>query len=164
MSVSVPVVAPQDGVLSIETRQSVAEQLSRVLASSYAVYQKTHGYHWNVRGPYFAALHQLFSDQYNEIWTALDEIAERVRALGVLAPQTFSAYSNLTSIREGDGTQNWEAMLEELLSDHEVVAEELRLTIRRAADLGDDATADLCTGRLAAHDKHAWMLRASLGR
>ncbi len=149
--------------LTTETRQALAEGLSKVLADTYATYQKTHGFHWNVRGLAFQSLHQLFSDQYNEMWTALDEIAERIRALGELAPQSSAAYGNLTSIRDGDPASAAEAMVATLKDDQETVIATLRDVLDAANATGDAVTADLCTRRLDAHEKHAWMLRATLG-
>ena len=137
----------------------IAAGLARLLADTYAVYLKTHGYHWNVRGPAFASLHTLFMTQYTEMWTAIDEIAERIRALGELAPQGYGAFGNLSSIREGDPEKNSQAMLKELIADHET----LIATAKAARDGADDVTAAVIDARVQAHEKHAWMLRASLG-
>lgn len=144
-------------------RDKVARELSKVLADSYAIYQKTHGYHWNVRGPEFFSLHGLFQQQYNEIWTALDDIAERIRALGVLAPQSASAFGNLTSIKDGDPERSSVEMLEELIADHGTFIKTARAALQAADDAGDEASVDLMTQRLNAHEKAAWMLRSSLG-
>lgn len=149
-----------DTGFSPEDRAEVAAGLSRLLADTYACYLKTHGYHWNVRGPYFASLHGLFMEQYSEEWAALDEIAERIRALGELAPQSFG---NLTSIREGNPESDWEAMVEELKRDNETVCRTAREIFPLAEKAGDQATLDLITQRFQAHEKHAWMLRSTLG-
>ena len=85
-----------DTGLKPKERADFARELSKALADSYALYLKTHGYHWNVRGPEFFSLHNLLEEQYREIWAALDDIAERIRALGELAPQSASAFANLT--------------------------------------------------------------------
>ena len=143
-------------------REAIAQELSKVLADSYAVYQKTHGYHWNVRGPEFFSLHGLFQQQYTEIWTALDDIAERIRALGELAPQSGSAFGNLTSISEGNPEKTSQEMLSELVRDHGAVIKTARAALKIAEEAGDEATVDLMTQRLAAHEKAAWMLRSSL--
>jgi starvation-inducible DNA-binding protein len=137
----------------------IAAGLARLLADTYAVYLKTHGYHWNVRGPAFASLHTLFMTQYTEMWTAIDEIAERIRALGELAPQGYGAFGNLSSIRDGDPEKDSQAMLKELIADHET----LIATAKAARDGADDVTAAVIDARVQAHEKHAWMLRASLG-
>jgi len=144
-------------------RADVAQELTKVLADSFAVYLKTHGYHWNVRGPEFFSFHNLLEQQYRDIWEALDEIAERIRALGVVAPQNFSSFGNLTSIKDGDPDKDAIAMLKELMKDHETVIASARNAASVAEDAGDVATADLMTQRLAAHEKFAWMLRSTLG-
>ncbi len=149
--------------LSAKQRADIAAGLNKVLADSYALYLKTHGYHWNVRGPNFQSLHVLLEGQYTEEWTALDAIAERIRALGELAPQGYAAFGNLSSIKDGDPEKDWEGMLAELKTDNETVIATLRAAFPAADDAGDEATADLLTQRLQAHEKHAWMIRATLG-
>ncbi len=152
-----------DTGLDAKSRSAVARELTKVLADSFALYQKTHGYHWNVRGPEFFSLHNLLEQQYNEIWTALDDIAERIRALGELAPQSGSAFANLTSIKDGDPEKEAPEMLKELIRDHGVLIATARNALDAADEAGDEATVDLMTQRLAAHEKAAWMLRSSLG-
>jgi starvation-inducible DNA-binding protein len=155
-------VAINTGLTKAE-RTGVAAELTKVLADSHAVYQKTHGYHWNVRGPEFFTIHTLLEQQYRDIWEALDEIAERIRALGELAPQGASAFANLTSIKEGDPELDAMAMLKELMKDHETLIATSRAALKVADDDGDDVTVDLLTQRMAAHEKFAWMLRSTLG-
>lgn len=155
--------ATVDTGFSDAQRTSLAQELSKVLADSYAVYLKTHGYHWNVRGPEFFSLHNMFQQQYTEIWGALDDIAERIRSLGELAPQSSSAFGNLTSIHDGDAEKDADAMIKELIKDHGAVIKTAREALKIADDIGDDATADLMTQRLQSHEKTAWMLRATLG-
>ena len=152
-----------DTGITAKDRAAVAQGLSKALADTYALYLKTHGYHWNVRGPNFSSLHALFMDQYTEQWAALDTLAERIRALGELAPQSGSAFGNLTSIKDGDPEKDWEGMVGELAKDHEAVIATLRDVLETGEKAGDDASVDLATQRLAAHEKHAWMLRATLG-
>ena len=152
-----------DTGLDKKERVDVARELTKVLADSFAVYQKTHGYHWNVRGPEFFSLHNLLEQQYREIWAALDEIAERIRALGELAPQSGTAYANLTSIKDGDPEKEAPEMLKELVKDHGTLIATARAALDAADEAGDEATVDLLTQRLAAHEKAAWMLRSSLG-
>lgn len=149
--------------LDAKARDSVAAGLSKLLADTYAVYLKTHGYHWNVRGPNFASLHTLFMDQYTEMWTAIDSVAERIRALGQLAPQGYAAFGNLTAVKDGDPEQSAEAMVEELMKDQETIVATARALLPVAQDAGDEVTASLLSDRLTAHEKHAWMLRATLG-
>ena len=152
-----------DTGLSKAERTDVAQELSKVLADSFAVYLKTHGYHWNVRGPEFFSFHNLLEQQYRDIWAALDDIAERIRALGVLAPQSYPAFGNLTSIKDGDPEKEATAMLKELMQDHETLIATARKAFEAADAAGDEASADLMTQRLAAHEKFAWMLRSTLG-
>ncbi len=149
--------------IAADDRGQVSSALTRVLADSYAVYLKTHGYHWNVRGPNFSSYHNLFMTQYTEMWTALDVIAERIRALGEFAPQGYATFANLTSVSDGDPENSAEVMMRELKRDHETVCATAREVLELAGDAGDDVTVDLMTQRLAAHEKHAWMLRATLG-
>lgn len=152
-----------DTGLSKTDRNEVAQELTKVLADSFAVYLKTHGYHWNVRGPEFFSFHNLLEQQYRDIWNALDEIAERIRALGVVAPQSFSGFGNLTSIKDGDPDRDAIPMLKELLADHDTLIATARAAFEVADKAGDEASADLLTQRLAAHEKFAWMLRSTLG-
>ena len=146
-----------------EQRGEVAAALTKLLADSYAVYLKTHGYHWNVRGPNFSSLHAMFEEQYREMWEALDEIAERVRALGEFAPQGYAAFANLTGIKDGNPERSAPEMVEELMRDHEELIATARAALKVADDVDDQPTVDMITERLAAHEKFAWMLRATLG-
>lgn len=126
-----------DTGLKPKERADVARELSKALADSYALYLKTHGYHWNVRGPEFFSLHNLLEEQYREIWAALDDIAERIRALGELAPQSASAFANLTSIKDGDPEKDSSEMLKELIKDHGVVISTARAALDAADEVGD---------------------------
>ncbi|HVI32091.1 Dps family protein [Phenylobacterium sp.] len=157
MSVSI------DTGLDARSREDVAAGLSRLLADTYAVYLKTHGYHWNVRGPNFASLHALFMDQYTEMWNAIDDVAERIKALGATAPQGYRTFANLSGIQDGDPEQDAEGMLAELSKDHETLIRTARGVLPAAQAAGDEVTTSLLSDRLTAHEKHAWMLRASLG-
>ena len=141
------------------TDKTIAAGLSKLLADSYAVYLKTHGYHWNVRGMSFAALHTLFMTQYTEIWTAIDEIAERIRALGEAAPQGYGAFAELSDIKDGNPKNDAQEMLKDLVADHATLV----ATAKAAREGADDVTASLIDARVEAHEKHAWMLRVSIG-
>ena len=143
-------------------RKAVAEGLAKLLADTYAVYLKTHGYHWNVRGPKFSQLHTLFMAQYTEMWTAIDEVAERIRALGELAPQGYGAFGNLSSIKDGDPSKNAEEMLNDLIASQETLIGTLYAILPAAQEAGDEVSASLISDRLTAHEKHVWMLRSSL--
>ena len=147
---------------SAKDRKTVAEGLSKVLADSYGVYLKTHGYHWNVSGPNFSQFHALFMTQYTEMWTAIDEVAERIRALGELAPQGYGAFGNLSSIKDGDPTKDAAAMIKDLIESHESLIGTLYGVLPTAQEAGDEVTASLISDRLTAHEKHIWMLRSSL--
>jgi len=136
--------------------------LARVLADSTVLYAKTHGFHWNVTGPMFNTLHLMFMDQYTELWTALDLIAERIRALGFPAPFGGSLYAGLSSIPEAEGVPAALAMVKELVEGHEAVARTIRSVFTTADEASDQPTADLLTQRLQIHEKTAWMLRSLL--
>jgi starvation-inducible DNA-binding protein len=142
--------------------QSVADALSNVLADSFVLYLKTHNFHWNVTGPMFHTLHQMFEEQYNELWLAVDAIAERIRALGFIAPGTHSEFARLTYLQESPVAGNATEMIEELLRDHETTARTARSALVVARAAVDAPTEDLLTQRLAAHEKAAWMLRSLL--
>jgi len=149
--------------LERNAREEVAAGLSTLLADTFAIYLKTHGYHWNVVGPNFAGLHALLEQQYNETWIAVDLIAERIRALGALAPQGYRTFSNLSGVQDGDPEKPSDAMLKELVADHERFVADARAVRAKADKVGDDSTTSLIDDRVEAHEKHAWMLRASLG-
>jgi starvation-inducible DNA-binding protein len=142
-------------------REKSANALKRLLADTYTLYLKTHGYHWNVEGPHFQQLHLQFMDQYTEMWTAVDSLAERIRALGHYAPSSYSEMSALSSLQEEEGRPGWQEMVKNLAAGHERVANTARQVLRVAQEVGDEATADVVTPRLTLHEKTAWMLRAT---
>jgi starvation-inducible DNA-binding protein len=143
-------------------REAVARQLSKLLADTYSLYLKTHSFHWNVTGPHFNSLHAMFEEQYNALWTAADEIAERIRTLDVYAPGSYSQFGKLTSIREEAGVPEWKEMVAQLVEGHELAAATAREVLKAADGAGDEGTADMVTGRLKDHEKLAWMLRSLL--
>lgn len=145
-----------------DARAETAAALSRLLADSYLIYLKTQGFHWNVIGPQFEPLHDLFQRQYTELAEAIDETAERIRALGVKAPGSFSEFGPLSSIAEETGMPTATAMISQLASDHLTAARTAHQTVSAAEASGDVATADLATQRIAQHEKVAWMLRSFL--
>ena len=147
-----------------QERQKIAQGLSRLLADSYTLYLKTHNYHWNVTGPLFNTLHTMFETQYTELAIAVDEIAERIRALGVAAPGSYAAFAELTSIREETGQPSAEEMIRELVVGQETVARTAREIFPLADAANDEPTADLLTQRMQLHEKNAWMLRSMLGQ
>ena len=145
-----------------EDRDAIAEGLSRLLADSYTLYLKTHNYHWNVTGPQFNTLHQMFEEQYTELATAVDEIAERIRALGIRAPGSYREFAELTRIEEGSGDESAEEMTRQLAIGQETVVRTAREAFPAADEARDEATADLLTQRMQLHEKNAWMLRSML--
>lgn len=151
--------------ISAGDRGRIADGLSHFLADSYTLYLKTHNFHWNVTGPMFNTLHTMFETQYTEQWTALDEIAERIRALGFNAPGSYSEFVRLSSIREEPGltaAPAWHDMVQQLVDGNEAVCRTARKVLKVADAGGDDPTADLLTQRLQTHEKYAWMLRSLL--
>jgi starvation-inducible DNA-binding protein len=142
--------------------QRVADALSNVLADTFIVYLKTHSFHWNVTGPMFHTLHQMFEEQYNELWLAVDAIAERIRSLGFIAPGSYGEFAKLTYLQESPVARNATEMIAELLRDHETTARTVRSGLAVARTAVDAPTEDLLTQRLAAHEKVAWMLRSML--
>jgi starvation-inducible DNA-binding protein len=142
-------------------RDKSAKAVSRLMADTYTLYLKTHGYHWNVEGPHFQQLHIQFMEQYTEMWTAVDELAERIRALGHFAPTSYAQMAELSSINEEDGRPDWKTMVKNLAQGHEQVAKTARDVLRIAEDAGDDATSDVVAPRVTLHEKTAWMLRAT---
>lgn len=149
--------------IEAQGRTAVAEALARLLGDTYALQVKAQGYHWNVTGPHFHALHALFEQQYDALAEAVDELAERIRALGHRAPGGLSALLKLSSIPEEAGAPAWSDMVKALLAGHEAAASTARAVITVAEEAGDDASADMAVERIQAHDKAAWMLRATLG-
>lgn len=143
-------------------RKSIAMGLSHVLADTYTLYLKTHNFHWNVSGPMFNTLHAMFMEQYTELWNAVDEVAERIRALGEYAPGSYSEFSRLSSIKEAEGPMAANDMLLQLLEGHEAVARTARSVFPTAEKGDDQASIDLLTQRIRIHEKTAWMLRSML--
>lgn len=148
--------------ISEESRFDIADGLSRLLADTYTLYLKTHNFHWNVTGPMFNTLHLMFEQQYTELATAVDEIAERIRALGVSAPGSYAQFADLTSIQEEVGTPSAEDMIAQLVKDQETVARTARSVFPIADEANDEPTADLLTQRMQVHEKTAWMLRSMI--
>lgn len=142
--------------------QETTGALSRLLADTYVLYLKTHNFHWNVTGPMFTTLHTLFETEYTELALAVDEIAERIRALGAVAPGSFTAYAKLAKIQEADGVPKATDMIKELAGDQAKVVAAAKEVVKAAEAAGDDATADLGIRRIEVHEKNAWMLTSHL--
>jgi len=150
--------------LSEPKRKEVAQGLAKILADSYTLYLKTHNFHWNVKGPQFQSLHLLFEKLYTELAIAVDDIAERIRALGFRAPASYAEFSKLTSVKEVTEDLPAEEMLKQLLEGQEIVTRGAREVFPIADRDGDEATMDLLTQRMRDHEKAAWMLRSHLER
>ncbi len=148
--------------ISGRDRAEIADGLAHLLADSYSLYLKTHGFHWNVTGPMFNTLHLMFMDQYTELWNALDLIAERIRALGHPAPASYSQFAKLSVIKEETGTPGATDMIRQLIDGQEAVARTARKLFPTVDKASDQPTADLLTQRMQIHEKNAWMLRSLL--
>jgi len=153
---------PIDTGISAKDRAAIAAGLSRLLADTYLLYLKTHSFHWNVEGPMFQTLHQMFMTQYTETWNAIDPIAERIRALGHYAPGSYQQYIKLASVKETAGVPKAEKMVQELINGQETVTRTARSVLPIADKANDQPTLDLLTQRLDIHEKNAWMLRSLL--
>jgi starvation-inducible DNA-binding protein len=147
---------------AVRTKDRVVEELSTLLATTYTLYTKTQNYHWNVTGPMFTTLHTLFETQYTELATAIDEIAERIRARGAFAPGSASEFSRLSLVAEDTGRTPAKRMIGNLVADQQKVGDAARRVIEAAEAVDDQASVDLGTRRLDVHEKNAWMLRVHL--
>ena len=148
--------------ISEKDRKKIAEGLSRMLADTYTLYLKTHNFHWNVTGPMFQTLHLMFMNQYNEIWLAVDLVAERIRTLGYPAPGSYKEFSALSSIKDAHGAPNAKEMIRQLVDGQEAVVRTAREVLPIAEKAGDQPTVDLLSARMEVHEKNAWMLRSLL--
>lgn len=150
---------PRTGIAPDDARQ-LAEGLSRALAETYVLYVKTQGFHWNVVGPLFYGLHKLTEEQYADLAAAADDIAERIRALGHVAPASMAEFVELSAIEESGGKLSANDMVSALVADHETAARTFRELVAVAEKTHDVATADLLTDRIRAHEEAGWMLRS----
>ena len=154
-----PEASPNIGI-SDTGLKTVNAGLAQVLSDTFTLYVKTQGYHWNVTGPHFRSLHLTYEEQYIELRTAADVLAERMRALGALAPGSFAEFTEVATIKDHVPTDDPTKMIKNLLADHEKITRNLRPLVEAAEDAKDTATADLFNARLAAHENAAWMLRS----
>ena len=145
-----------------EERQIIARELNFAVADTYKLLIETQGVHWNVQGPLFYSVHKLTEEQYREMFEAVDELAERGRALGFPAPQNFAVIDHLSSINEAEEGCDLQQQLEHLVACNEMIASEMRQMVRRAEEINDVKTADLLTERIGVHEENAWMLRATI--
>lgn len=151
--------------LSAAQRAKIADGLSHFLADAYTLYLRTHSFHWNVTGPMFNTLHLMFETQYTEQWTALDLVAERIRALGYNAPGSYAEFARMSSLKDEAApadTADWREMVRQLTVGNEALCRTARKVLKTADGAGDDPTVDLMTQRLQVHEKTAWMLRSLL--
>ena len=149
--------------ISEKDRAAIAKGLAHLLADTYTLYLTTHNFHWNVTGPMFNTLHQMFMVQYTELWTAVDPIAERIRSLGHPAPGSYAQFGKLASVPDAPGAPPKALeMVRILVAGHEAVARTARQLFPLAEKASDEPTADLLTQRLTVHEQTAWMLRSLL--
>jgi starvation-inducible DNA-binding protein len=155
---------PIDIGIKEKDREETAQGLSKLLADTYTLYLKTHNFHWNVTGPMFQTLHLMFEQQYDELALAVDQIAERIRALGFFAPGSYGEFSRLSSIKEENGAIDARKMLRLLVEGQEAVIRTARSVFPVVDRVNDQPTADLLARRLEVHEKTAWMLRSLLAK
>lgn len=146
--------------LDEDARNGVSNHLKGNLADSYLLLLKTHYYHWNVKGTLFKSLHDMTEEQYTELFEAIDDIAERLRALGHEAPGTFTEYAKASNVKDAKKNLTDLEMAADLLETHENIVLQLRQTLKAANEVGDEVTVDMMVGRLTVHEKNAWMLRS----
>ncbi len=142
------------------TNKPVTDALKKILADTYTLQLKTQNYHWNVEGSHFRSLHLMFEEQYNELFAAVDVIAERIRALGEKAPGTYAEFAKLSKIKDGDHSITGLAMAKDLHTTNVQVTKNLKAALEIAEKADDASTADLLTQRITVHDKAAWMLKS----
>jgi starvation-inducible DNA-binding protein len=142
--------------------QKIADELLHFLADTYTLYLKTQNFHWNVTGPNFHSLHQMFEEQYNELAEAVDLIAERIRALKCSVPASFAQFMKLTSLKEETTIPSTKDMLKHLMKDHETIVHHAYIILSKAEKVNDQGTMDMLVERMRAHEKTAWMLRSCL--
>jgi starvation-inducible DNA-binding protein len=143
-----------------EKDKVVIDGLCTVLSDTYSLYLKTQNFHWNVTGPRFGQLHEMFESQYREMADAIDEIAERIRALGHRAPGTFEEFLNNTSIKGSPEQLSSQEMITQLAQDHRLISSKVGEVATMAEENKDSATADMMISRLSVHDKTHWMLQS----
>ncbi|MGL5836935.1 MAG: Dps family protein [Sphingorhabdus sp.] len=160
-------IGPEPSVESIDTgiddkdTKQLSEVLAEALADSFTLYLKTLGVHWNIVGPSFFGLHKLTQEQYEDLDEAIDEIAERIRALGHIAPAAYGDFEQHSVIESKTTLSDAKSMLETLIADNETIARRMREAVRIADEADDVFTADMLTARIGKHEQNSWMLRAS---
>ena len=146
--------------IKAEDLRAINQGLAQVLSDTFTLYVKTQGYHWNVTGPQFRELHLMFEEHYTELAVAVDDIAERIRTLGVAAPGTYKAFAELSAIEEVEGVPEASEMVQLLTHAHEQVVKTCREALKLAQQADDESSVALISDRMRVHEKTAWMLRA----
>jgi starvation-inducible DNA-binding protein len=146
---------------SYHGQKDITDGLTKVLADTFILYFKTHAFHWNVEGPHFSALHEMFGEQYTEMWTVSDDIAERIRALDAYAPLNLKAMHSAATIGETGQMPDAMEMVKQLANDNQALVETIYPVLRAAEEKGDEATVDMLIGRINTHEKYAWMLNST---
>ncbi|MEO0997967.1 MAG: DNA starvation/stationary phase protection protein [Pseudomonadota bacterium] len=151
-----------DTGISDESRQDVARLLADSLADTYRLFANTQGVHWNVQGPLFYSIHKLTEEQYEDMFEAIDDIAERIRALGSPAPQTLGEFAERSEVTDVNIKGDLKMQIRDLIDANELTARRMRAAVMKAEEYGDVKTADLLTSRIGSHEENAWMLRATI--
>lgn len=152
----------QDNYMSGQANKKITEGLTQVLSDTFVLYFKTHSFHWNVEGPHFKTLHELFEEQYNDLWSFTDELAERIRSLKAYAPTNYDEILKNTKLKPQTKVPKDMDMVKELANDNEAIVKNIFPVLRLAEDAGDEATVDMLIERIDVHEKAAWMLRSFL--
>ncbi len=150
--------------ISPDDRKQIAEALGYVLADSYMLFIKTQGVHWNVVGPLFYTVHKLTEEHYENLYKAIDELAERIRALGEKAPASYTRYGELSKIKDEDEVQTVEHSLQMLIRDHETAVSSMRAAVEWCEEKNDFVTADMMIGRMTWHEEAIWMLKSIISK
>jgi starvation-inducible DNA-binding protein len=146
--------------LDRKDRKMLAELMERALASTYVLYHKTQAFHWNVTGPLFYSVHNMTETHYKDMAEAIDDIAERIRAIGFTPATSLQKYIQDSIVQDVNEMPDAYDMIAELAADHQAVATQLRTVVQEAENVDDVFSADLLTARIGAHEEAAWMLNA----
>lgn len=152
--------ATAESTIEKSDRQKIADRLAHLLADTYVLYVKTQNFHWNVIDPRFYSLHKFLEEQYEALADAIDEVAERIRALQFKAPGSLNQFLELTCLEESSNQLPADRMLHQLVRDHETISNDIRPLIKEFQDMKDEGSADLLIQRLRFHEKSAWMIRS----
>ncbi len=145
-----------------QARSNVADALAMAVADTYTLLVRTQGLHWNVQGPLFYSILKMTEEQYQDMFTAIDALAERIRTLGFPAPATLGAMGSRAAVRDGDPEADVRSQVEALIAGNDTVAQRMRTAVEKAEAVDDVKTADLLTERIGVHEENAWMLRATI--